>query len=183
MTEITWKNEKRKLSDLKEWELNPRQIKTEEARRLIDSIDQFGQIQPIAIDEENTIIDGHQRRRVWGIAEEYGRDYEVDVRVSSRLLTDEERKRLVILLHKGTIGEWDDDMLANHFDEEMLLDLGFKEFDLFLSTDETPNPSPPEPEIESESLVEIRCSTAALQDMTEILNQWSEWEDVTIDVS
>lgn len=36
-----------------------------------------------------------------------GGGYEVDARRSSRKLTEEERKKLTILLHAGATGEWD----------------------------------------------------------------------------
>lgn len=40
---ITWTNERRKLRDLIPWPRNPRQIKTDQAKRLAESFDTFGQ--------------------------------------------------------------------------------------------------------------------------------------------
>jgi DNA modification methylase len=57
-------------------------------------------------------------------------DYEVDVRVSSRELTEQERKKLVIYLRKGTVGSFDWDILANNFEIPDLLEWGFSEKEL-----------------------------------------------------
>ena len=83
---ITWSNEKRKLSELVPWERNPRQITDKQAKRLEESFEQFGQVEIIAIGPENQIYNGHQRLKV--LNEKYGADYEVDVRVASRALTE-----------------------------------------------------------------------------------------------
>ena len=64
---IEWTNERRKLRDLIPWDHNPRQISTKEAERLGDSLEEFGQIQTIAIGPDGEIYDGHQRRAVWSL--------------------------------------------------------------------------------------------------------------------
>jgi hypothetical protein len=130
---ITWANEKRKLRDLVPWEHNPREIHEREADRLGESLELFGQIQTIAIGPDNTIYDGHQRRLVWSVLPKFGPDYEVDVRVSSRPLTEREQQQLVVYLHRGTNAAWDWDELGNSFDVPDLLDWGFSENELQLS--------------------------------------------------
>jgi len=127
---ITWTNERRKLRDLVPWDHNPREINKREAERLGDSLAEFGQIQTIAIGPDNEVYDGHQRKLVWTVLPSYGPDFEVDVRVASRPLTDKERQKLVIYLHKGTVGQWDFDELANSFELPDLLDWGFEEREL-----------------------------------------------------
>jgi hypothetical protein len=129
---LTWTNEKRKLKELIAWPKNPRQINEEQARRLRQSLSEFGQVIPICIDRENMIIDGHQRKAVWGMADEYGMDYVVDVRVASRKLTDEEQQKLTIFLEKAK-GDWDFDALANWFNADDLIDWGFTEKELDLA--------------------------------------------------
>ena len=42
MSDLTWTNSTRKLSDLIPWENNPRQIGEADAARLAESLDQFG---------------------------------------------------------------------------------------------------------------------------------------------
>jgi DNA modification methylase len=127
---ITWNNEKRKLSELIPWPRNPRQINREQAKRLGESFEQFGQVETIAIGPDNEVYNGHQRINV--LADKFGGDYEVEVRVASRALTEKEREKLTVFLHKGAAGEWDFDVLANEFELDDLLDWGFDEKDLDL---------------------------------------------------
>lgn len=141
---ITWTNERRKLRDLIPWEQNPREINTKEAQRLGDSLEEFGQIQTIAIGPDDEIYDGHQRKAVWSLLPQFGPDHEVDVRVSSRALTEKERQKLVVYLHRGTMGQWDWDALANTFEVPELLEWGFSDYELQIGeidTDYTPGES------------------------------------------
>jgi DNA methylase len=123
---ISWSNEKRKLSDLIPWERNPRQIRDKQAKLLAESFNDFGQVETIAISPDSDIYNGHQRLSV--LAGQYGMDYEVDVRVSSRALSEKERERLTVYLHRGATGEWNWDELAN-WDMGELLEWGFEEKD------------------------------------------------------
>jgi len=141
---ITWANEKRKLSELVPWERNPRQITDKQAKRLEESFEQFGQVEIIAIGPENQIYNGHQRLKV--LSQKYGSNYEVDVRVASRALTEKEREKLTIFLHKGAAGDWDFDVLANEFELDDLLNWGFepKELDLDLWAGDPPEDVEPQ---------------------------------------
>jgi len=128
---LSWTNERRKLGDLVEWPKNPRQIDKHQARRLRQSLSEFGQVLPICIDPENMIIDGHQRKGVWGMADEFGPEFMVDVRVASRKLSDDEQQKLTVFLEKAK-GDWDFDTLASYFEVDDLLDWGFDEGELDL---------------------------------------------------
>ena len=139
---MTWKNERRKLRDLIPWEDNPRKIKKDDAARLVDSLSEFGQIETIAIDPENKIVDGHQRSNVWKMARQFGPNFEVDVRVSNRALTDQERKKIVIFLHQGAVGEWDMPKLEENFPKLDLLDWGWTETALKKAGFKDPDPAP-----------------------------------------
>ena len=125
--QLTWINDKRLLSDLIPWPRNPRQVKVEQVKRLQESLTEFGQPETIAIGPGNELYNGHQRLKSW--ADKFG-DIEVDVRISNRPLTEKEREKLTIFLHKGAAGEWDFDTLANEFEVDDLLDWGFDERDL-----------------------------------------------------
>jgi hypothetical protein len=127
MNEITWSNEKRHLSDLIPWKRNPRQIQATEEKLLQESLEEFGQVEPICIGPGNELYNGHQRLKAW--AEQFG-DIEIDVRVSSRLLTEKEREKLTVLLHRGAVGDWDFETLAKEFNLDELLDWGFTEKEL-----------------------------------------------------
>jgi len=128
MTNIIWTNERRKLKDLKPWERNPRQITKDQAKRLVESFDEFGQVETIAIGPNNEVYNGHQRLNV--LKDKYGEDYEVEVRVSSRELTEKQREKLTVYLHKGAAGVWDFDTLANEFELDDLVEWGFTEYEL-----------------------------------------------------
>ena len=117
---ITWTNERRKLSDLIPWENNPRTIKNAQAERLVDSVETFGQVETLAVDCANNILNGHQRYGV--LAGQYGMDY--DVRVASRPLTERERKQLTVYLHRGSTGEFDIESLFD-WDLDDLVSWGF----------------------------------------------------------
>jgi ParB-like chromosome segregation protein Spo0J len=89
---ITWTEQKRKLGDLLPWSRNPRQIKQDQARRLLESFNEFGQVETLAIGPDDEVYNGHQRLNV--LMRAYGPDFEVDVRVASRPLTEKEREKL-----------------------------------------------------------------------------------------
>ena len=126
---ITWQTEKRKLSDLLPWERNPRQLTEAQAEHLEESLSKFGLVDPPAINTDNVIIGGHQRRNIMGLMKEYGNGAEIDVRVPSRTLTEREVEELNIRLNKNT-GSFDFDALANNFEVDDLLDWGFEPFEL-----------------------------------------------------
>ena len=136
---ITWTNETRKLSELIPWEYNPRQLTEKQAEHLQKSIRKFGFALPYLISPENDIYDGHQRKALMGIMQEYGHDADIDVRVSSRMLTDDERRELQIRLHENT-GEWNWDMVPNLYDVEELGEWGMPEWKIgeFLPGDAVP---------------------------------------------
>lgn len=130
---MQWKNEKRRLADLQPWARNPRQITHGQAERLVDSFGEFGQIEPLAIGPDNEVYNGHQRLAV--LLQEHGPDYEIEVRVATEALTESQREKLTIYLHKGAAGDWNFDTLANEFELEDLLEWGFEEWELGLGND------------------------------------------------
>ena len=130
---IVWTAQKIRLRDLTPWERNPRSISVEAGRRLRESFKEFGQVETIAIGPTGEVYNGHQRLKE--LIHEFGGDFEVDARVSSRVLTEKEREKLTIYLHKGAAGDWDYEMLAGQFDLGELHDWGFGDTDLELLGD------------------------------------------------
>jgi len=150
---ITWTNEKRKLSDLIPWPRNPRQIKGDQAKRLVQSFDEFGQVETIAIGPGNEVYNGHQRLNV--LAQQYGKDHEIEVRVSSRALEEKEREKLTVFLHKGAAGEWDFDLLSE-WDVPDLLDWGFTEKELEIGGFDLDGDAPEDPGAQIDRAEELR---------------------------
>ena len=144
LAKINWNNERRKLKDLQPWSRNPRQINKAQAARLAESFNEFGQVETIAIGPTNEVYNGHQRLGV--LLAKYGGEHEVEVRVASEPLTEKQREKLTVYLHKGAAGEWDFDMLANEFELDDLLDWGFEkrdlDIDLWQPEGETPEDAP-----------------------------------------
>lgn len=118
---ITWTHVKRTLGQLKPWADNPRFSTKKQARALLRSWDELGQFQTIAISPTDEVYDGHQR--LSALLTVNGTDYEIDAMQSSRPLTDEEHRRLVIAAHIGAVGSWDWDKLAA-WDTSALIEWG-----------------------------------------------------------
>lgn len=120
--ELIWKEERRLLSDLKPYENNPRKISKKAFADLVESIKQDGYHNRLKVNTDNTVSCGNQRLK----ALKSLKYKEIEVLVPDRKLTEEEFKRIVIKdnLHAG---EFDFDMLANHFEVEELLDWGMPE--------------------------------------------------------
>lgn len=118
------RTEKRKLADLRAAEYNPRKALTPddaEYQKIRRSIEEFGYVDPIIINEDGTIIGGHQRTTV---LMDLGYE-EVDVVVVE--LDKQKEKALNIALNKIT-GEWDELKL-----KDLLLDLDLGDYDISLT--------------------------------------------------
>ena len=150
---LQWKNETRKVSDLKFAEYNPRQMTEKQAEDLKASIDKFELVDPIVINLNNTIIGGHMRLRI--LKEKNVED--VDVRVPDRQLSLEEERELNVRLNKN-LGEWNFDLLAD-FDLDKLKEIGFSSDELdkimSFSPDEKDDDVPEIPEEPKSKLGEI----------------------------
>lgn len=103
-----------RLRDLQPWPRNPRRISDQQKARLLESFDAFGQVDVLAIGPAvnglHPVYNGHQRLST--LVEKHGLDFEVDARISSRALTEKERERLTIYLHRGATGEFDIELLT-----------------------------------------------------------------------
>lgn len=128
---VNWRNEKRKIRELIPYVANPRQITKKQAEDLKESLRKFGFADPIIINQDNTIIGGHQRKKVLEELLNADPDFEIDVRVPDRELSIDEMRELNVRLNKNVAG-WDFDTLANNFELDDLLDWGFEKSDLDL---------------------------------------------------
>jgi len=97
--------ETRKIEELKFADYNPRKIGKEEFQKLVNSVKEFGMVEPIVINKDNTIIGGHQRVRA---AQEL-KYKELPVVIVE--LDKVKEKQLNIALNKIQ-GEWDHEKLS-----------------------------------------------------------------------
>ena len=116
---IDWKNERRKVEDLKPFPGNPRKADEKQISDLDRSLEKFSLADPLVINTDGTVIGGNFRM---SRLEEKGVK-EVDVRVPSRKLTLKEAQELNLRLNKN-VGSWNFEVLVN-FSEDMLIDSGF----------------------------------------------------------
>jgi len=107
---ITWHEVKTHLGDLQPWGHNPRKSSKKQAAKILESWGEFNQVHTFAIGPGGEVYDGHQR--LSALMTLHGNDYVVDARQSSRALSEDEHKRLVVLLHAGAVGSWDWDLLS-----------------------------------------------------------------------
>ena len=124
---MKWTVERRKIKELYEYAKNPRTLSKKQGHHLNESLDKFGQRQPIVINPDGTIIGGHQRLRT---LKKLGYK-EVDVSVPNIPLSEKEVEELNIRLNRVS-GSWDDDILANAWDPADLVDWGFSMEELHL---------------------------------------------------
>lgn len=153
-SKITWKPKTVAIETLQEWEDNPRQLSKEQYKQLKDSLDEFGQVEPIVANLDDVLIGGHQRLRT---LKEMGETH-VEVNYPDTLLDAKQIRRLNIRLNKNT-GSWDYDILGDRFDQDELLELGFTSDELDLGDDEAidlgggEEEEPPEPPKEPETVI------------------------------
>ena len=76
--------------------------------------------------------------------------------MSSRVLTEDERKELVIRLHENT-GEWDVDILTSIYSSEELVNWGFSDEDYGSYIEETIEPPEEFGEYGEDVAVDHRC--------------------------
>ena len=119
---LNWTSKTIQISELKEYEHNPRRIGKKEFEKLVNSIQQDGYHQRIIVNHDNIIIGGHQRKKALleaGLKE----SDTVEVLIPDRKLTQKELDRINIR-DNLSFGEYDFEILANRFDTETLVDFG-----------------------------------------------------------
>lgn len=119
---LNWTSAKRKLSELKDYENNPRKIGTDEFNKLVESIQQDGYHMRLLINLDGTIIGGHARKKAL-LKAGYNKNDEVEVLIPDRLLEGDDFDRINIR-DNLPYGSFDFDMLGNNFDPQQLIDWG-----------------------------------------------------------
>lgn len=116
----TWKLQLFRVRDLKDYHKNPRRLSRMQSEQLMESIRKFGLIDKPVVTQEGVIIGGHARKKILEKLE----IKEVECYVPSQELSEKEIEELNIRLNKNG-GEFDFDILANHFDAVELVNWGF----------------------------------------------------------
>jgi len=121
-----------KINSIKTNPKNPRLIKDDKFKKLVNSIKEFPQmleLRPIVVDENNIILGGNMRHKACieaGLKEVYI--------VQAKDLTEQQKDEFIVKDNVG-FGKWDWDILANEWDTEKLQDWGL-DLPLDLSTEE-----------------------------------------------
>lgn len=120
-----------KLTDIKANKSNPRVIKDDKFKKLVNSIKEFPkmmELRPMVIDSDGTVLGGNMRLKALQDLN-YTEIPDAWVRRAADL-TDEEKQRFIIADNVG-FGEWDWEALANEWDTEKLNDWGLDVPDTF----------------------------------------------------
>jgi DNA modification methylase len=138
---------------------NPRIIKDDKFKKLVNSIKEFPQmleLRPIVVDSNMVVLGGNMRLKA-SIAAGL---QEVDILIADQL-TEEQKAEFIIKDNVG-FGEWDWDLLANEWDVEALTDWGLE-----LPFDNTPVLEAEEDDYEMPSEIQTNI---VLGDLIEIGN-------------
>lgn len=122
-----------KLSEVIPNPNNPRQIKDEKFKKLVESIKNFPEmlsLRPIVVNDNMVVLGGNMRLKA---CKEAGLK-EVPI-IKASELTDEQQKEFIIKDNVG-FGEWDWDQLANEWDVEQLTEWGLDSIGFDLNADE-----------------------------------------------
>jgi DNA modification methylase len=110
-----------KINSIKTNPKNPRLIKDDKFKKLVNSIKEFPQmleLRPIVVDENNIILGGNMRHKACieaGLKEVYI--------VQAKDLTELQKDEFIVKDNVG-FGEWDWNILANEWDTDKLTDWG-----------------------------------------------------------
>jgi ParB-like chromosome segregation protein Spo0J len=147
-----------KLSSIKANPSNPRIIKDEKFKKLVQSIKEFPgmmALRPIIVDNDNIALGGNMRLKA---LQELGYKELPDewVRKASEL-TDEQKKEFIIKDNVG-FGEWDWDVLKTDWDAEQLENWGLEVSDWKQVQEETEN-EPSGYDQQPQWFLNIRCDS------------------------
>ena len=133
-TKIKWILKELPIKSLKDHPKNPRQIGKDQFERLGNLINKFGFIDKPIINQDMTIIGGHQRIKYFKKL----KAKTVECWLSDTLLSDADIDELCIglNLHQGA---WDYDIMANQWEPLDLLKYGFTEEQLLGEAKEAEN--------------------------------------------
>lgn len=147
-----------RLADIKPYEGNAKKHDETQIANVMQSIKEFGIVQPLVVDKDNVLIIGHCRL----IASKRLKLKEVPV-VRLEDLSEDEAQKLRLLDNKLNESEWDFDLLA-----EQVPDLDFSEYEIdWELSDEEDTDEEEVIEDEMPEQVETRCKAGDLWQLGE----------------
>lgn len=121
------KIEKIELNKIKMYESNAKKHPQGQIEQIKKSIQEFGNNDPIAIDENNTIIEGHGR---YLALKQLGYKTAECIKISN--LTDEQKRAYILVHNKLTMNTgFDIDKLNEELKKITAIDMGFYDFDIY----------------------------------------------------
>lgn len=160
--------EKIKISDLLEYKYNAKEHPQWQIEQIVNSIKQFGFNDPIAIDENNTIIEGHGRLYA---LQEMG-ETEVDcIRLSH--LGEEQKKAYILAHNKLTMNtDFDFDLLQLELDNIIDIDMSDFGFEISKEMEVEANKNTEIKEIQDESVLIVEANSE--NELEELYNEFQE---------
>jgi len=113
----------RNLSEIKQNPKNPRIIKDDKFRKLVESIKSLPkmlELRPIVVDDNDVVLGGNMRLKA---CQEAGLSEAPVMKISD--FTEEQKQQFIIKDNVG-FGEWEWDILANEWDAEKLIEWGLE---------------------------------------------------------
>lgn len=142
------------INDIKQYENNAKLHPVEQIEQIKKSILEFGNNDPIAIDENNTIIEGHGR---YIALQELGYK-EVEV-IRLNHLTEEQKKAYMLVHNKLTMNtDFDFELLSEELSNILDIDMGDFGFNL-IEVEEIPEELEKEVEEDERFIVKITFDT------------------------
>ena len=126
-----------KISEIKKNPENPRFIKNDKFKKLVQSVKDFPkmlELRPIVVNPEMVILGGNMR---YEACKEAGLE-EVWIKIADKLTQEEEKE--FIIKDNSSFGEWDWDVLANDWNSQELENWGLDIPDLYTQEQESFNP-------------------------------------------
>lgn len=121
------KIEKVRLDKIKMYENNAKKHPQEQIEQIKKSIQEFGNNDPIAIDENNVIIEGHGR---YLALKQLGEKNADCIRIEN--LTDEQKRAYILVHNKLTMNTgFDAEKLAEELAKIKSIDMGFFDFEAY----------------------------------------------------
>jgi len=124
MKKIEWQPEVVLIADMKPAEYNPRKRNNKAKKAFAKNREEYGNLEPIVLNLDNTIIGGHQR---YYHAIDCG-DKEMETFKPNVQLSIEDEKELNLILNSITGRTVIDGLIALNFSQDQLDELGFREF-------------------------------------------------------